>query len=54
MVDLSGEVARRLNQVGRLGRSVTLKVMTRHPDAPKEAPKVGLVDLPQFYFETKG
>ena len=37
---LSGEVARRLNDARSRGKQITLKLMTRHPDAPLEAAKV--------------
>ncbi|KAH7098559.1 hypothetical protein BKA62DRAFT_364397 [Auriculariales sp. MPI-PUGE-AT-0066] len=36
---LSDEVSRRLRDVQMRGRQLTLKLMTRHPDAPVEAPK---------------
>jgi DNA repair protein REV1 len=38
--DLSAEVAKRLKQVNAKGRLLTLKLMSRHPDAPIEPPKV--------------
>ncbi|EJD46175.1 DNA repair protein [Auricularia subglabra TFB-10046 SS5] len=37
--DLSDEVAKRLQAINRRGKLLTLKLMTRHPDAPVEAPK---------------
>lgn len=37
---LSEEVSRRLIAVNKFGRSISLKVMKRHPNAPKEAAKV--------------
>jgi len=37
---MAQEVEKRLNGVGMLGRSVTLKLMKRDPSAPVEAPKV--------------
>ncbi|KII89390.1 hypothetical protein PLICRDRAFT_110060 [Plicaturopsis crispa FD-325 SS-3] len=36
---MAEEVARRLNAIGMLGRSLTLKIMKRDPDAPVEPPK---------------
>ncbi|KIY63397.1 DNA repair protein [Cylindrobasidium torrendii FP15055 ss-10] len=33
------EVTKRLNEVGMLGRSITLKIMKRDPEAPVEPPK---------------
>ncbi|EJD01689.1 DNA/RNA polymerase [Fomitiporia mediterranea MF3/22] len=39
MFQLAEEVARRLDAVDMRGRSLTLKVMKRDPDAPVEAPK---------------
>lgn len=42
MRQLGKEVAKRLTAVNMRGRSLTLKVMKRHPDAPKEAAKVRL------------
>lgn len=39
--DLAAEVAKRLKQINVRGRLLTLKVMSRHPDAPVEPPKVG-------------
>ncbi|KAJ9118207.1 hypothetical protein QFC22_004113 [Naganishia vaughanmartiniae] len=39
LINLSKEVAKRLKAIDRLGRLLTLKIMTRHPDAPLEAPK---------------
>ena len=38
--DLAVEVSKRMKQVNARGRLLTLKVMTRHPDAPVEPPKV--------------
>ncbi|GAA5943146.1 deoxycytidyl transferase [Sporobolomyces koalae] len=40
MRELGEEVARRLRHEGLKARSLTLKVMTRHPDAPIDAPKL--------------
>jgi DNA repair protein REV1 len=40
---LGKEVAKRLAAVNMRGRSLTLKVMKRHPEAPKEASKVMFV-----------
>lgn len=40
LTNLSKEVSKRLKAIDRLGRLLTLKIMTRHPDAPLEAPKV--------------
>lgn len=39
LMDLATEVARRLADIGAAGQHVTLKIMTRHPDAPLEPPK---------------
>ncbi|KAG8758172.1 deoxycytidyl transferase [Ceratobasidium sp. 423] len=36
---LAKEVSERLSSINKTGRSLTLKIMKRHPDAPKEAPK---------------
>ncbi|KAH7318839.1 hypothetical protein B0J17DRAFT_711096 [Rhizoctonia solani] len=36
---LAKEVSERLRNVNKVGKSLTLKIMKRHPDAPKEAPK---------------
>ncbi|CCM04532.1 uncharacterized protein FIBRA_06713 [Fibroporia radiculosa] len=36
---MAEEVARRLNNIGMIGRSLTLKIMKRAADAPVEAPK---------------
>ncbi|CAE6479973.1 unnamed protein product [Rhizoctonia solani] len=36
---LAKEVSERLRSVNKMGRSLTLKIMKRHPDAPIEAPK---------------
>ncbi|CAE6474479.1 unnamed protein product [Rhizoctonia solani] len=36
---LANEVSERLKCINKTGRSLTLKIMKRHPDAPKEAPK---------------
>jgi DNA repair protein REV1 len=38
--DLGAEVAKRLKQLNAKGRLLTLKLMSRHPDAPIEPPKV--------------
>lgn len=40
MFILAEEVARRLDAIDMRGRSLTLKIMKRDPDAPVEAPKV--------------
>ena len=40
MRELGQEVARRLRQESLKARQLTLKVMTRHPDAPIDAPKL--------------
>ncbi len=40
VLNLAKEVSKRLSNLGRLGRSLTLKVMERHPDASRETPKV--------------
>lgn len=39
LLDLANEVAKRLSAIGARGRHVTLKIMSRHPDAPEEPPK---------------
>ncbi|WVQ82365.1 hypothetical protein IAT38_004493 [Cryptococcus sp. DSM 104549] len=39
VVDLAAEVTKRMKNVGVKGRTVTLKLMRRHPDAPIEPPK---------------
>jgi DNA repair protein REV1 len=44
------EVARRLEAINTRGRSLTLKIMKRHPDAPVEAPKVSLIYLPLLHL----
>lgn len=50
MRQLGKEVAKRLTAVNMRGRSLTLKVMKRHPDAPKEAAKVRLnCQIPIFH-----
>ena len=50
MRQLGNEVAKRLSAVNMRGRSLTLKVMKRHPDAPKEAAKVRLnCQIPIFH-----
>ncbi|KAF7327651.1 hypothetical protein MKEN_00344500 [Mycena kentingensis (nom. inval.)] len=36
---IAEEVANKLEAAGKVGRSITLKIMKRHPDAPVEAPK---------------
>ncbi|CAE6437465.1 unnamed protein product, partial [Rhizoctonia solani] len=36
---LAKEVSERLGSINKVGKSLTLKIMKRHPDAPKEAPK---------------
>ncbi|GLB35539.1 putative impB/mucB/samB family protein [Lyophyllum shimeji] len=36
---MATEVARRLDDIGMVGRSITLKIMKRAPNAPVEAPK---------------
>lgn len=40
---LAEEVSRRLHAIDRCGRLLTLKIMKRHPEAPKEAPKVSRI-----------
>lgn len=40
ITDLAAEVAKRLKQINVRGRLLTLKLMSRHPDAPIEPPKV--------------
>ena len=37
---MAEEVSRRLKSIDMRGRSITLKVLTRDPNAPVEAPKV--------------
>ena len=37
---MAEEVSRRLNSIEMRGRSLTLKVLVRDPNAPIEAPKV--------------
>lgn len=37
------EVTKRLNEIGMLGRTITLKIMKRDPSAPVEPPKVRFV-----------
>ncbi|KAJ6606232.1 hypothetical protein DFH09DRAFT_1353423 [Mycena vulgaris] len=39
ILEMAGTVAERLNEIKMLGRSITLKIMTRAPSAPLEAPK---------------
>lgn len=39
MFQLAGEVSKRLSAIGMLGRSLTLKIMKRDPNAPVEPPK---------------
>ncbi|CAE6355618.1 unnamed protein product [Rhizoctonia solani] len=39
VLGLAKEVSGRLRAINKEGKSLTLKVMKRHPDAPKEAPK---------------
>ncbi|KAG9127443.1 deoxycytidyl transferase [Ceratobasidium sp. 392] len=39
ILGLGKEVSDRLKAINKCGRTLTLKVMKRHPDAPKEAPK---------------
>ncbi|OCH85466.1 DNA repair protein [Obba rivulosa] len=39
MYQLAEEVARRLDAIDMRGRSLTLKILKRHPEAPVEAPK---------------
>lgn len=53
MRQLGKEVAKRLTAVSMCGRSLTLKVMKRHPDAPKEAAKVRLnCQFPIYHNDT--
>jgi len=40
---VSREVKKRLDNIGMLGRSLTLKVLKRSPSAPIEPPKVRLI-----------
>jgi DNA repair protein REV1 len=42
MHNLAQEVGRRLDADKLKGRSLTLKILKRHPDAPTEAAKVGV------------
>jgi len=37
---MATEVKKRLDAIGMLGRSITLKIMKRDPTAPVEPPKV--------------
>ncbi|KAK1924231.1 hypothetical protein DB88DRAFT_535146 [Papiliotrema laurentii] len=39
VADLAAEVSKRMRQVNARGRLLTLKLMSRHPDAPVEPPK---------------
>ncbi|KAF8749926.1 DNA repair protein [Rhizoctonia solani] len=39
VLGLAKEVSERLRRANKVGKSLTLKIMKRHPDAPKEAPK---------------
>ncbi|CAE6377231.1 unnamed protein product [Rhizoctonia solani] len=39
VLGLAKEVSERLKSINKRGRSLTLKIMKRHPDAPKEAAK---------------
>lgn len=39
VANLAGEAAKRLRGIGRVARAITLKILTRAPDAPIEAPK---------------
>ncbi|WOO83021.1 DNA repair protein rev1 [Vanrija pseudolonga] len=39
VADLGAEVSKRLKSIGARGRQLTLKIMSRHPDAPIEPPK---------------
>ncbi|CAE6437156.1 unnamed protein product [Rhizoctonia solani] len=39
VLGLAKEVSERLKSANKVGRSLTLKIMKRHPDAPKEAAK---------------
>lgn len=43
--DLAAEVAKRLKQINVRGRLLTLKVLSRHPDAPIEPPKVSQAQI---------
>lgn len=43
MYQLAEEMSRRLNDIDMRGRSLTLKVLVRDPDAPVEAPKVRIL-----------
>lgn len=42
---MAEEVSRRLKSIDMRGRSLTLKVLVRDPDAPVEAPKVSSVAI---------
>lgn len=45
---MAEEVSRRLKSIDMQGRSITLRILTRDPSAPVEAPKVRLVDFLVF------
>lgn len=42
---MATEVTKRLDDIGMLGRSITLKIMKRDPTAPVEPPKVSSISL---------
>ena len=42
VMTLGAEVAKRLSGIGKKGRQLTMKIMTRNPNAPVEAAKVRL------------
>ncbi|KAF8693197.1 DNA repair protein, partial [Rhizoctonia solani] len=45
VLGLAKEVSERLRRANKVGKSLTLKIMKRHPDAPKEAPKASQLQL---------
>lgn len=45
--NVAKEVSDRLRKINKCGRSITLKIMVRDPEAPVEAPKVNEVSC--FY-----
>lgn len=45
MFQLGEEVSRRLDAVDMRGRTLTLKIMKRDPDAPVEPPKVDYTNI---------
>lgn len=48
---MAAEVKRRMDSIGMVGRSVTLKVMKRDPTAPVEPPKVRDIIFPCYPLE---